>query len=428
MRRYCCLLVIAAVCIIMTSKPSVLFAEALTGKEGVPKVLSLQTVLNQMQKSPVLRALEKNIDIQNGIVKQAGLLPNPEISIEIENFEGENSLEGFDGAETTIAVSQLIELGGKWGSRKKVARQEMTIAELDFQIQQQDLYLETFKAFFAALASQEKLIQTEHLLGLAAQGYQTVSDRVEAGKVSPVHEMRARVELSMARNTLAMAKKQLAQTRQTLSALWGDPTPDFGEVSGDFDVLSELPDWQIVQAAFSNNPDVKRWESELSRKRAKLRLEQSNSIPDVTFSFGVRTFRETDDEAFVAGVAFPFPLFGRNQGGRMAAQSELSQAFYQRDAEVARLSSELRFYYQELLATYNQARTIQQEIMPAAEEANEAAQIGYQAGKFDFLEALDAQRTLFEVKAQYIDAFSAYHEARLSLMRLAGGIDRDTTI
>ena len=61
--------------------------------------------------------------------------------------------------------------------------------------------------------------------------------------------------------------------------------------------------------------------------------------------------------------------------------------------------------------------------MPAAEKASEATQIGYQEGKFNFLEALDAQRTLFEVKNQYIDAFSAYHEARINVMKLAGRID-----
>jgi cobalt-zinc-cadmium efflux system outer membrane protein len=74
------------------------------------------------------------------------------------------------------------------------------------------------------------------------------------------------------------------------------------------------------------------------------------------------------------------------------------------------------------LASHRQARIIKQDILPAAEQANEAAQIGYREGKFNFLDALDAQRTLFEVKAQHIDAFSAYHEARLKVMRMTGRI------
>ena len=107
----------------------------------------------------------------------------------------------------------------------------------------------------------------------------------------------------------------------------------------------------------------------------------------------------------------------------MAAQAQVSQSVYQRDAAIAELTSGLQSAYQELLSSHYQARSIQKEILPAAEQANEAAQIGYREGKFDFLDALDAQRTLFEVKAEYINAFSAYHVARLDVMRMAGRID-----
>jgi cobalt-zinc-cadmium efflux system outer membrane protein len=231
----------------------------------------------------------------------------------------------------------------------------------------------------------------------------------------------------MARNAYENSQRELAQVRQTLSSLWGDPKPDFGVVQGEFDVLQEPPIWEDLQAAFPDNPDVKRWETELASKNANLDMENANSIPDITLAFGVRNYQETNDNAFVAGLEFPLPLFDRNQGGRRAAQAEVSQAIYQRDAEVTKLASNLQTAYQELLSAHHQARTVKQEIMPAAEQANEAAQIGYQEGKFNFLEALDAQRTLFEVKAQYIEAFSAYHEARLNVMRMTGRIDRFST-
>lgn len=49
---------------------------------------------------------------------QAGLWPNPEIEIEAENVGGTGELSGFDSAETTIQLSQLIELGNKSQKRK----------------------------------------------------------------------------------------------------------------------------------------------------------------------------------------------------------------------------------------------------------------------------------------------------------------------
>lgn len=377
----------------------------------------------RIKESPTLKAGAKHIDIQDGLAEQAVVLPNPDIAVEVENFGGKDDLEGFESAETTLAVSQLIELGGKRNARKVIANHEKSLAKRDFEIQRQDLQMETMKSFYQLLAAQERLSQVKQLLSLAEQSYQTVADRVEAGKASPVQELRAKVELNLARNAWEASQRQLVQARQDLSSLWGASKPDFDVVIGDFVALQEPPTWKELQVTFSGNPELKRWEAELASKKANHDLERANSIPDVTVSFGIRNYQETNGNAFVAGLEFPLPLFDRNRGGRKAAQSEASQSIYQRDAAVAKLESDLQSAYQELIATFHQARTIKQDIMPAAEKANEAAQIGYQDGKFDYLEALDAQRTLFEVKALYIDAFSAYHEARFIVMRLAGRID-----
>jgi cobalt-zinc-cadmium efflux system outer membrane protein len=428
MCRYEHLLTIVVSCLIVVSFAVTTFAQSITTDvESPEKVLTLKDAIGRVHDSPNLKAAAKGVEIQEGLSEQAGLLPNPDVAVEVENFGGEDELEDFDGAETTVALSQLIELGGKRGTRIDIANHNKTLAEWDFQIQTQDLQLETMKAFYAVLAAQKGLKQESRLLALAEQGYQTVADRVDAGKVSPVQKLRASVELNMARNAYENSQRELAQVRQTLSSLWGDPKPDFGVVQGEFDVLQEPPIWEDLQAAFPDNPDVKRWETELASKNANLDMEGANSIPDITLAFGVRNYQETNDNAFVAGLEFPLPLFDRNQGGRRAAQAEVSQAIYQRDAEVTKLASNLQTAYQELLSAHHQARTVKQEIMPAAEQANEAAQIGYQEGKFNFLEALDAQRTLFEVKAQYIEAFSAYHEARLNVMRMTGRIDRFST-
>jgi cobalt-zinc-cadmium efflux system outer membrane protein len=64
--------------------------------------------------------------------------------------------------------------------------------------------------------------------------------------------------------------------------------------------------------------------------------------------------------------------------------------------------------------------TLKERILPAAEQAFEASDLGYRAGKFGFLEVLDAQRTLFAVKGQYIEALAAYHQAKAEVERLIG--------
>ncbi|MCO4081042.1 TolC family protein, partial [Pseudomonas aeruginosa] len=45
---------------------------------------------------------------------------------------------------------------------------------------------------------------------------------------------------------------------------------------------------------------------------------------------------------------------------------------------------------------------------------------GFEMGKFNFLDVLDAQRTLVGVRAQYVRALDAAAQARVSMERLLG--------
>ncbi len=424
MRRSLRLPAIVALGLLLITVFGQAFAQNLTiAKAETKRSLSLHDALQRIQTSPANMAAVQSVEVKEGFVKQAGLFPNPELAVEVENFGGKDELKGLDGAEITVALSQRVEIGGKRSARQSVAGHDLKLAEWDYQNQKQDLQLATMKAFYAVLTAQERFGQAEQLLGLAEQGYQTVVDRVEAGKVSPIQKLRAGVELNMARNAFESAKRQQVQARYSLASKWGDSAPDFDAVVGVFDDLNEPPEWGALQAGFLNNSDVQRWQSDLANKKANLELARAGMIPDVTLVFGARKFRETNANVLVAGLEFPLPFFDRNQGGRMTALAEVSQSAYQRDAAIAELTSGLQSAYQELLGLHQQAVIIKKEILPAAEQANEAAQIGYREGKFDFLDALDAQRTLFEVRSEYINVFSAYHEARLDVMRMTGRID-----
>lgn len=247
----------AVICIAILTTPETVHAETTDRKpNNSGGALSLQDALLRIEDSPTLKAADKAVESAEGNLDQAGLWPNPELAIEVENFGGKDDLEGFDGAEMTVAIAQQLEMGGKRSARKSIAFQGKTLAEWDKRALEQDLRLATMKAFYAVLAAQMRLEQADQLLALAEKGYQTVVDRVEAGKVSPVQQLRASVELSSARSALETAERQLVQSRQKLCAKWGDPKPDFEAVAGNFDELFDLPDWEVLQESFPDRGRV----------------------------------------------------------------------------------------------------------------------------------------------------------------------------
>jgi len=73
-----------------------------------------------------------------------------------------------------------------------------------------------------------------------------------------------------------------------------------------------------------------------------------------------------------------------------------------------------------LSSSYSEAAALKQSALPAARSAFDAAEEGFRQGKFDYLEVLDAQRTLVESRGQYIAALAEYHKSVAEVERLTG--------
>ncbi len=85
--------------------------------------------------------------------------------------------------------------------------------------------------------------------------------------------------------------------------------------------------------------------------------------------------------------------------------------------------------YQALASAFTEVTDLKKEVLPGAQSAFDAAGQGYRQGKFNYLDVLDAQQTLFEAKGKYIEALTAYHKARADMERLIGQrIDATETI
>ena len=372
-------------------------------------------------QNPELSATAFEVRTAEARTLQAGLLPNPELELELENFGGTGEVRGVDASESTFQLSQLIELGGKRARRLRAAGLERDLAGWDYEAKRLEVLTEATKAFVDVLAAQERLALTEDIVRLSEQVLNAALERIKAGKVPPVEATKARVEAANARLQVEHARSTLEAARKRLSAFWGSTRPVFEEAHGRLESgVTPVPPPEVLATRLAQNPDLARWAIQMEARQAALGVEQGKRIPDVTVSGGVRYFNDTDDTGFVVKLSLPLVLFDYNQGGVREARYRLSQAEEERRATEVRVSAALAEAYQSLITAYRDVTGIQRDVLPAAEEAFQVATEGYRQGKFGFLDVLDAQRTLFETKGQYLDALSAYHKAVAEAERLIG--------
>jgi cobalt-zinc-cadmium efflux system outer membrane protein len=368
-----------------------------------------------------LAAFGEDIRAKDAAAMQAGRLPNPELAVEVENFAGRDAREGFDGAETSISLSQLIELGGKRHKRQRIAALEKELADWDYQEMKLNVLTSVTRDFIQLLAAQQKLLLSEELILLSEKALEAVSARVEAGKVPPLERVRSQIELAVARTDHSKLRRELESARHRLAAHWDAEEASFSEAVGDLAQIERLGEKAPFLAQLPNNPTLARWGQELEREQATYALARSLVVPDPTISIGVRDFRENDSTALLAGVELPLPIFDRNQGGIIEARSNLAKIRHEKRVAEIKIRTLFIEAWQALAAAFDEVTALRNEIFPGAQSAFEAAELGYREGKLNYLQLLDAQRTLFEVKAQLLNALVNYHQARTESDRLIGG-------
>src|SRR5687767_4089171 len=135
--------------------PAEFIPPAVQAPEGVlrlPQALALALMQN-----PNLAAFAWEVRAGEARTLQAGLPPNPEASVEVENVAGSGEFQGVDEAEVTVGLSQVIELAGKRRKRTHVAALERDLAAWDYETARLDVLTQVTQAFVDVLRVQERL-------------------------------------------------------------------------------------------------------------------------------------------------------------------------------------------------------------------------------------------------------------------------------
>jgi cobalt-zinc-cadmium efflux system outer membrane protein len=384
-------------------------------------VLTLAQALElALMHNPELAAFSHAVWAAEGTARQAGVLPNPELELEAGEFGGSGARKGYDGAETSLRLTQSLELGGKRGKRHRIALSEARLAGWDYEAKRLDVLTFTKQAFVDVLLAQGQLALAESLLVVAEDVRKAAAERVKSGKVPLLEETKAGVEVTTTRIARDRSKRELDAARKRLAASWGGTMPVFKEAGGDMDVVDDVPLLERLSPLLDDMPEVARWNEEVVKAGDALALATATRLPDVGVSAGISRFEEDGSHAVTVGFTLPLPLFDRHSGGIVSAKHEASRAVCEQRASRLRAITDLADAYSRLETARAEALMTRAELIPGAQQAFDAAQTGYREGKYGYLEVLDTQRTLNEAKTRYLDVLAVCHKAAAEVERLIG--------
>jgi cobalt-zinc-cadmium efflux system outer membrane protein len=370
--------------------------------------------------SPELAAQSYEIRARESAALQAGLRPNPELDLALEDFAGSGIYRAFHATEGTLRIGQLVELGGKRAARIRLAEREHDLAAFDWETARLDVLTRTTLAFLDLLQAQEELRVSEENVRVARELVRSAGERARAGAGAPDEAPRFGVAAQGAEIERRRAQRGVETARLRLAASWGADAARFERAEGDLARVVAPPAIAHLRARIAQSPDLARWESEVAARSERVALERSRTAPDVRVGPGVRWYAETDDTAFVLGAAVPLPLWNRNQGAVAEARHRLAKATAERRAAAVRAGANLAAAHALATSALAEAETLERDALPAAEASYRTVRSAYDAGRLGALDLLEAQRTRLALQAQRLRALGDHHRAVAEIERLLG--------
>lgn len=371
---------------------------------SLPKAIELA-----LEGNPEVAAAMRQLEATEGQVLQGSARPNPELAYSLEKTRTQS-----------WQLNLPVELGGKRAARTKAAEKSREQAQAQLIELKATVRANVAAAYFDVLTARERLALATDSTALAKSSTDTVAKRVAAGKVSPVEETKARVAEAGIRVELAQAASEQRNALSRLFALMGRTDVPYTVLEGTAETLPPVPNLADLQALISSSPAVVLARIEVDRRKALTDLEQSKRVPDVKVSVGMQRSNETPRKVLLFGVSVPLPVFDRNQGNLLEALKLEDKARDELQGATVRLHSEVAQARERLTTITAEVQSLQQDVLPGAKSAYDAATIGFENGKFNFLEVLDAQRTYFTAKSQYLKALGEAHRAAADIDRLLG--------
>lgn len=354
-----------------------------------------------------------------GQVEQAGLRPNPVLGAEMENIFGTGPFQEVEGMDVTLGISQLIETAGKRTKRAELARTERALFDLVRESRLAALESEVRRAFVEVLVAQKALALRQEQLALAERSRKETARLVEAARSNQVELTRAELAVRRQNFAIGQAERALETARAKLAALWGDSGTTAFAVAGSVELEPDLPEIEPLIGLLPESIHLAQYEGQRRNREAALELEQARAKPNFEVFGGGHYFNEGPGEAaFVVGVEIPWTIFDKNQGNIRSARARVRAVEYEKAATRRELKIALTEAYRQLVAAHAEARSIEQELLPAAEQTLEDTEEGYERGQFTLLSVLESRSTLFEIRESYLDALDRYVGAQAKIEAL----------
>lgn len=379
------------------------------------EALSLDDAITEgLARHPLTAATAADIIAADAAARGARALPNPDITVA-------HGVIGPFGADEFLSISQPLDLVGARRLRARVADSGSTAARATAMMTRLELVRAITTAYWDAVLAQAARAQDDENVAHAEAMLAAATKQVELGHEPATHTMKAEVELARTRQQAIRTQAAVTQAKTALNAAMGrDPAlPVVVPAALNF-APTTLDEVALLDMALARRPEIAVALADVEAARGGLALARLASRPDAAVQ--VRQERFGRGAAIGVAVALPLLDWGSARSGIQRTQATITASERRLEAVRAGVRFDVATALAALHSTDAQVRALQGPALMQAEKLAELAMTGYREGATNYLEVLEARRTLRAVKSEYLAAL-AEHRKALAQVAWATGAD-----
>src|SRR5438128_958903 len=360
------------------------------------------------QRNWDLLAAKSDVGIAVALRIVAREFPNPAASFSVEKINADRHSSGTASGngfwdrsyDTTAAVDQLIEIGGKRRARKDSAAAGLKGAEARLADARRLLDQGVTEAYVGVLLAERSRGVLADSAAALRQEARIAEVRQRAGDISRADQNQIEIAAERLELDAAGAEAEARKARVGLEVLLGEKEP-----GGEIELADALDSLVNVSAEATNappatfsRPDLVAAQAARVKAETDLRLQKAARITDPTLLTQYEHEPPDQPNAVGFGVSFPLPLWNRNGGNIAAARAALERTTSNAEKVRAQVRADIAVARLSYTAALTRWQRYRDELTPKSRQIRESVALAYGRGGAALLDLLAAQRNDNEVR------------------------------
>ena len=387
------------------------------------ETVDLETLVHVAKsRNPELR--EAFARAQGGIeeVRRAGSFDDPMFKVEAEGVPLRHAASPGKAMDTMIGLSQPIPFPGNLSLRSEAALRDAEGMREMYREREREVVARMKRAYFEYYSLTKELeIRREHVKLL--EDFEKVSDiKFRNGAVSQQDVLKPQVEQVLLHNDVFMIQQRIGSAQAAINQLLNRPaSAPLGQPRELLaaDEAFDLPD--LTARALATRPELRAAELRVRASRAGQKLaDREATWPD--FAVGLDYMQIPDGpDGYSAMFSINLPWLTGKKASEARRMGHVLRADESAVETVrARVQFEVRDAHLRVEAARKSLALFKGELLPKSAQSVEVSRAGYEKDKASFLDLLDSERSLRDVKLKYHQALAQYEAAVADLERAVG--------